>query len=676
MRAAPLALAALLAASVPGAPAYAAAAGIVRALPGGSAPFNGAAAVRLAPRSLSLGAPSASPLSGTLVGASPLLLSPALKAEALSAPAMAAPASAPTTVGAPLAVAAPSAAPGDAPRPGGLLERLEAVKAPPTLRERLAAARAEGREVEFDGAAARCCAAEPAAAASRDAAPPRLAPSAPAAAAPARKTLYYLSGETTGETRFGPAGYLVHFGLLKGLTIFLKTKLLFLVGGLPAVAVYLALLPIKIPAFVRVQSMVDHTFARPLAGSISGALARRGWAVPGAKPPLNPRDELVLAPGVGAVVPGQRSEARPHGWLSLGGSVVNRMTHRFRFLVAAERPLSGEDAALARAGGVEPVDGEARVRLSAHRGAEDLGVTWSMSVAELLAGKPMDRDTAARLRKAAGGHWLRDTAARALLYVAAAAAVGFLFHPLHLHVAVGVTVFILLELEHKAHGLALWRKHLGSGAERALPLAARWKAFRTEAWAQTLEQRALRIDAVVDVPGGTAELGSIAAGLGALRMAGAGLRQQARALELPTLFIGLAAALSAVSAFSLFGLQPEHAVLGLVFFALAAGMAGGVRALWRAAMGRRGPAEKGRPVGASRFVKQKPKTPWVSLGAAGITGAALLSGMAWPLVALVGGLAALVAVLDLQKHLTGVARTPGGGYGGWVWELLDLLLTP
>jgi hypothetical protein len=486
---------------------------------------------------------------------------------------------------------------------------------------------------------------------------------------------YYLTGVASGETRFGPAGYFVHFGVLKGATIALKSQVLFLAGGLPAVIVYLGLLPVKVPAFVRIQSLMDHQFARPFASSLAGALARRGWKVPGGAAPLNPRDELALMPGATAVLQGSRSEPRSSGLLSLGGAVVNRMGHAYRFLIAADRAL---DPALApgRAGGLTELDGAAKVTLSAHRGARALGVTWDMTVSEFLAGRAMDREKAAALREAAGRSWLRDGAVRAFLYVLASAAAGLLFHPLHLDVAVGVTVFILLELNHKAHGRELWRRWLGADADRSLSLGARWRGLRAEAWERILEDKTLRIEASVAAPGGEVGLGAVASGFGALRMAGAGLRQQARALELPGLLIALAAVTSALSLTGAWSLEPSHAVLALVFLALAAGMVGGFRALWRHYAGGRKPVEKGRPVGATRFVRLDKKVPTVALGAAAVFGAAALAGLSWPFLVAVGSLAALVALLDLHKFLTGVTRTPGGGHGGWFWELLDLLLTP
>lgn len=680
MRALRASLALLTLLAAPGLPPYAACAALGRApVPARLLAVPVASGMPLMPG-------AALPAASLAPGLRPAL-APSLAASLRPAPAaLAAPAAASAAPGR----AAAGPAPAEAPRARGLLERLAAVEVPAragllerlaaaepepaTLRERLAALEAQGRPVEFDGAAGRAPGAEPVAAAAD-------APSAPASPALARSAgpspprRYYLTGVAAGETRFGPAGYFVHFGVLKGLTIFLKSQVLFLAGGLPALVVYLGLLPVKVPAFVRIQSIMDHQFARPFASSIAAALRRRGLKVPGGATPLSPRDELALMPGATAVLQGSRHEPRPSGLLSLGGSVVNRMGHSFRFLVAADRPL---DPALApaRAGGLAELDGSAAVTLSAHRGAKDLGVRWSMTVSEFLAGRPMDRDTAAALREAAGRSWLRDGAARAFFYVLASVAVGALFHPLHLDVAVGVTAFILLELNHKAHGLELWRKHFGAGADRSRPAAERRRAFRAEAWQRILEDKALRIEASVAAPGGEAALGAVASGFGALRMAGAGLRQQARALELPGLFIALAAVFSALSAFGAWGLEPSHAVLGLLFVALAAGMVGGFRALWRHYLGRRRPAEQGRPVGATRFVKLDKKVPTVALGALALFAAAAAAGLGWPLLTAVGALAGLVALLDLHKFLTGVTRTPGGGHGGWFWELLDLLLTP
>lgn len=683
MRASRASLALLTLLAAPGLPPYAACGALARLparLP--TAPVQVApAGALLAP---GLSAPSLAPaLSPSLaLSPSPLSGAPSLS---LQTGLLAAPAAFPAPSAPALAPASASAAPAEAPRPGGLLERLASVQAPrpglmerlaaarpePTLRERLAALETQGRPVEFDGAAARASDAGPVAAAAD--APPA-SPALPRSAGPSPPRRYYLTGAATGETRFGPAGYFVHFGVLKGMTIFLKSQVLFLAGGLPALIVYLGLLPVKVPAFVRIQSILDHQFARPFASSIAGALRRRGLKLPGGAP-LNPRDELALMPGATAVLQGSRHEPRPSGPLSLGGSVVNRMGHRFRFLVAADRPL---DPALApaRAGGLAELDGDAPVTLTAHRGAHALGVRWTMTVSEFLAGRAMDRGKAAELREAAGRSWLRDGAARAFFYVLASVAAGALFHPLHLDVAVGVTVFILLELNHKAHGLELWRKHFGAGADRSRTAAERRRAFRSEAWSRVLEDKTLRIEASVATPGGEEALGAVASGFGALRMAGAGLRQQARALELPGLFIALAAVFSALSAFGAWGLEPSHAVLALVFVALAAGMAGGFRALWRHYSGKRKPVEKGRPVGATRFVKLDKKVPTVALGALVVFGAAAAAGLSWPLLTAVGALAGLVALLDLHKFLTGVTRTPGGGHGGWLWELLDLLLTP
>lgn len=331
--------------------------------------------------------------------------------------------------------------------------------------------------------------------------------------------------------------------------------------------------------------------------------------------------ETVKHPQVRSVVEGARVEQVRDGGrfgaiASLGWAIVTKMRHERRYLLATDGPLPDAPLAGAPAELGKPVEvaADAPVTFTAQMGDKPMGVSWTGTVGALFDGKTpaVDAVTADRLREATGRKWLLGSLLRLAFYVGASILVALPFRALHLDMAVGVTAFILLELEHKTNFRQHWRRWR---ADPGMTFGALLKALGREA----LADHAFQIKASV----GGQDLGAVASGLGGLRLIGSGLRQQLRA-----------ALLNRTAA------KPRPLTRSIKLS----------RAPWH--------------------VRWPVKT---MAGSAVLLAAWLLAAPLWLLGGL-AAFAALAAAVEGYRLFTGVTRTAGKGQQGILGDLLELLL--